>query len=271
MRADLHSHTIYSDGTLSPKDLLERAKANGVDVIAVTDHDTFMGSMEAYKIAKNIGIKAIYGMELSTKSNGESIHILCYFSKPNEDNELFKKMEHQRLMRKLRTYEIAKLLKQHFGFDLNTDFINEKHSITRGTIGEEIVKQGFAKDKKEVFQRMIGDNCPAYLASTKMTTEEGIALIKKNGGLCVLAHPCLYKKNNVEDLIKLGVDGIEAVYPGKENQETKYRDLAKKYNILVTGGSDFHAINDFKHADVGTSVIKDQDLRKFLRVLENEH
>ena len=90
----------------------------------------------------------------------------------------------------------------------------------------EIVKQGFAKDKKEVFQRMIGDNCPAYLASTKMTTEEGIALIKKNGGLCVLAHPCLYKKNNVEDLIKLGVDGIEAVYPGKENQETKYRDLA---------------------------------------------
>lgn len=271
MRADLHSHTIYSDGELSVEELIKRAKARGVDVLAITDHDTFTGSKIGYEIGPSYGVKVIYGMELSTDRNDESIHILCYFSKPNDENKLFQIIEAQRLHRKDRAYEIVKLLKQHFGFDLDTKFIEERHSITRGTIGNEIVKQGFAVDKKEVFTKMIGDGCPAYIPSTKIYTKDGIKLIKDNGGLAVLAHPCLYKKNDIEDLIKLGVDGIEAVYPNNENREQKYRDLAKKYHLIITGGSDFHMDLDYKHADVGTCYIKDQDLRKFLRVLENEH
>lgn len=271
MRADLHSHTIYSDGELSVEDLLLRAKSRGLDILAITDHDTFIGSKIGYNIASNYGIRVIYGMELSTERNDESIHILCYFSKPNDNNELFKIIENQRILRKQRAKEIAKLLKIHFGFDLDTSFVDTRHSVTRGTIGNEIVRQGFASDKKEVFTKMIGDGCPCFIPSTKLTTEEGIKLIKENGGLAVLAHPCLYKKNDVEDLIKLGVDGIEAVYPSIEEKEQKYRDLAKKYNLIITGGSDFHMEHDYKHADVGTCYIKDQDLRKFLRVLEDEH
>ena len=271
MRADLHSHTLYSDGELKPQELLERAKKNGIDILAVTDHDTFKGSEEAYEIAPNIGMRAIYGMELSTKSNGESIHVLCYFSRPNQNNGLYKIMENQRLVRKNRAYKIANLLHEYFGFQLDTSFIENRHSITRGTIANEIVNQGYATSKKDVFKKMIGDDCPCYLPSTELSFEDGVKLIKENGGMCVLAHPCLYKKNNIEDLIKVGIDGIEAVYPDKGNVESKYRDLAKKYNIIVTGGSDFHKDNDYKHADVGTCYIKDQDLRKFLRVLENEH
>ena len=271
MRADLHSHTIYSDGVLTPLELIERAKNNNIDVLAITDHDGFMGSKIGYELANELGIKVIYGMELSTESNNESIHILCYFSKPNDDNELFKLMETQRLNRKKRAYEIVKLLKMHFGICLDTKFIEDKYSVTRGTIADEIVKQGFALNKKEVFTKMIGDDCPCFLPSTKLSTRDGIKLIKENGGLCILAHPCLYKKNNIEDLIKLGVDGLECVYPRIENKEQKFRDLATKYNILVTGGSDFHQPHDYNHGDVGDSFIKDLDLRKFLRVLENEH
>ena len=271
MRADLHSHTTYSDGELSVEDLLLRAKSRGLDILAITDHDTFVGSKIGYNIAAQYGLKVIYGMELSTESNNESIHILCYFSKPNDENELFKIIENQRIARKQRAKDIAKLLKAHFGFDLDTRFVDERHSITRGTIANEIVKQGFASDKKEVFTKMIGDGCPCFIPSTKLSTSDGIKLIKENGGLCVLAHPCLYKKNDVEDLIKLGVDGIEVEYPGALEKTQKYRDLAKKYNLIVTGGSDFHMEYDYKHADVGTCYIKDQELRKFLRVLENEH
>ena len=271
MRADLHSHTLYSDGALSVEDLIQRAKSKGLDIIAITDHDTLVGSKYACEVAEDYDMTAIYGMELSTERNNESIHILCYFSKPNLGEGLFTKLEKQRLDRKTRALEVAKLLKIHFNLDLDTKFIEEKHSITRGTIANEIIRQGLAKDKKEVFSKMIGDDCPAFIPSTKLTTEEGIKLIKENNGLCVLAHPCLYKKNDIEDLIKLGVDGIEVVYPSVENREQKYRDLAKKYNLIVTGGSDFHSINDYKHGDVGDCYIKDEDLRKFLRVLENEH
>ena len=271
MRADLHSHTIYSDGTFTIPEIIKRAVDRDLDILAITDHDTFDGAKIAYEMGPKMGLRVIYGMELSTERNGESIHVLCYFSKPQENNVLIKALEEQRRNRKIRAYKMVELLKEHFNIDLDTKFIEERESITRGTIGDELLKQGFVENKKEAFTKMIGSGCPAYIPSTKLSTEDGIKLIKEAGGLCVLAHPCLYKKNNIEELIKLGVEGIEAVYPNNENNETKYRDLARKYNLLVTGGSDFHTDNDYKHANVGTSFIKDNDLRKFLRILENEH
>ena len=272
MRADLHSHTIYSDGSFTIPQIINRAKERGMDILAITDHDTFNGAKIAYEMGPKMGLKVIYGMELSTERNGESIHILCYFSKVQDDNNiLVSALENQRKNRKARAYEMGKLLKEHFNIDLDMSFVEERESITRGTIGDELFKQGFVARKKEAFTKMIGGGCPAYIPSTKLSTEEGIKLIKEAGGLCVLAHPCLYKKNDIEELIKLGVEGIEAVYPNNENSETKYRDLARKYNLLVTGGSDFHMDNDYKHGNVGTSYIKDEDLRMFLRVLENEH
>ncbi len=271
MRADLHSHTIYSDGSFTVENLIKRAIERGMDILAITDHDTFNGAKIGFELGPKMGLKVIYGMELSTNRNDESIHILCYFSKPQENNILIETLENQRKNRKTRAHQICDLLKEHFNIELNRSFIEKRESLTRGTIGDELLKQGFVETKKEAFSKMIGSKCPAYVPSTKISTEEGIKLIKEVGGLCVLAHPCLYNKNDIEELIKLGVDGIEAVYPNNEDKEAKYRDLAKKYNILVTGGSDFHMDSDYRHGNVGTSYIKDEDLRRFLRVLENEH
>lgn len=271
MRADLHSHTIYSDGVYSVRELLEEAKKAKLDVIAITDHDCFDGAIEAYELQEEFKIKVVFGMELSTYTNGESIHVLAYYSKPLKDGYLFDYLRDQRLNRKRRAYDILALLKKHFNIILDPSFIDNIHSVTRGTIASEIIRQGYAYDKKYIFNVILGDNCPCNIPSTKLSTEEGIKLILESGGFPCLAHPCLYKKNDIEDLIKMGVKGIEAVYPRKENRETKFRDLARKYNLLITGGSDFHAPFDLGHGNVGESFIKDLDLRKFLKVLEDEY
>ncbi len=271
MRADLHSHTKYSDGVCTVREVIELAKNKNVDVLAITDHDCFDGALEAYNLQDEYEIKIVFGMELSTYSNDESIHVLAYYNKPLNSGELFDRLNAQRINRKKRAYEIMGLLKEYFNIDLDTKFIEEKHSVTRGTIANEIIKQGFLKDKEYIFRNILGDSCPCYIPSTKLSTEEGIKLILESGGIPVLAHPCLYKKNKIEDLVKLGIRGIEAVYPRKENRETKFRDIARKYNLLITGGSDFHMPNDFSHGNVGDSVIKDLDVRKFLKVLDNEY
>lgn len=271
MRADLHSHTKYSDGTCTVKEVMQMAKEHNVNILAITDHDCFDGAKEACELQEEFGLRIIYGMELSTYSNDESIHVLAYYNKPLSGGVLFDLLNNQRLNRKKRAYDILGLLKKHFDIELDSKFIDEKHSVTRGTIANEIIKQGYKYDKETIFKKILGDSCPCFIPSTKMSTEEGIKLILESGGIPVLAHPCLYKKNNIEDLIKLGIKGIEAVYPRKENRETKFRDIARKYNLVVTAGSDFHSLNDYSHGNVGDSVIKDLDVRKFLKVLENEY
>lgn len=269
MKADLHSHTIYSDGALSVDELLDRAIQNKVDILAITDHDCVDGSKEAFYTKKNI--KVIYGVELSTDRNNESVHVLGYFKQPLEEGSLLKNLEAQRKNRNKRAYKMLELLEEHFRIKLNPDFIEKVSSVTRGTIADEIIKQGYNYSKKDIFQYMLGDGCKAYIPSTKMSTEYGIKLIHENGGIAVLAHPCLLKKNNVYDIIKLGIDGLEGRYPSKFNKESDYRIFTKNNNLLFTAGSDFHKINDFGHGDCGDCTIDGKDLERFLEVLNNEH
>ncbi len=265
MRADLHSHTTFSDGLLTVDELLDRAIKNKVDVLAITDHDCVDGSELAYVTKKDI--KIIYGVELSTDRNNESVHILGYFKQPLIEGSLYENMKKQRENRIKRAFKILELLKEHFRIELNPDFIYQLNSITRGTIANEIIKQGYNYTKKHIFEYILGDGCKAYIPSTKMTTEYGIKLIHESGGIAVVAHPCLYKKNNVYDIIKLGIDGIEGRYPSKYNDESMYRRFTKNNNLLFTAGSDFHYPNDLGHGEVGQCTIDGKDLEKFLEVL----
>ena len=270
MRGDLHSHTIYSDGVLTVEELISRAKIKGLSVFSITDHDCFDGAIIAQKYNTK-DFRIVYGVEVSTKSNSESIHILAYFFKPITDGILYDYLLKQKENRKDRAYKMISLLEEHFGFVLDDSFIKKTNSITRANIAREIVKQGYAKDIGEVFSKMIGPNNPCYLHSTHLQTKDAIEMIKASNGMPVLAHPCLYNKNDIEELIKLGVRGIEAVYPNGRDKETKYRDLAKKYNLLITGGSDFHRLNDTKHGDVADATIQGKELETFLKVLDNEY
>ncbi len=266
MKADLHSHTNYSDGKYSPNELLDYAINNNLDIISVTDHDTFSGVKEAVTLNKQI--RVILGIELSTYLNDESVHILGYFKNLDNVEKLEPILDNLINKRKSRAVEMLDKLEELFNIKLDRSFIKDVQSVTRGTIAKEIIKQGYPYSNKEIFTKMIGDDCPAYIPSTKMDTKYGIKLIKEAGGLAVLAHPMLLKKNNPEEIISFGVDGIEAIYPNQQDKENIYRKLAKDNGIFITGGTDFHYFNDGRHGNIGQTYLSGKDLEVFLEKLD---
>lgn len=267
MRGDFHIHSNYSDGVFTIEQLLELAKEKDLDYIAITDHDVISGALHAYNIQSTV--KVIVGLELSTTLQNESVHILGYYTDLSKIHMIEDYLETQRKNRLERAKKIKELLLQHFNIDLDIGFMKKIDSITRGTIANEIIKQGYPYTKELIFDEMIGKGCPAYLPSTKMTTEFGIHLIKETNGLAVLAHPVLLKKAKIEDIIEMGIDGIEAIY--KENQngdEDRFVKLAQDNNLCITAGSDFHSFNDHKHGDIGEVFLEGEYLEIFLNKLE---
>jgi len=265
MRADLHTHTNHSDGKYSVEALLDLAIKNNLDIISITDHDTFDGVKEALKLKRDIRI--VIGVEFSTTRNDENIHILSYFKDLDGITDLELILEKQIFNRNKRAYMVLDKLKEHFNIDLNPGFIKEVKGVTRGTIAREIKKQGYDYSNRIIFKYMIGEGCPAYIPSSKISAEDGIQAVKAAGGLAVLAHPMFLEKNDVEDIIKLGIDGIEARYPHKFDQEDKYRKIAKENHLFVTAGSDFHDFDDGRHGNIGSVYLQGKDLDVFLEVL----
>lgn len=263
-RADLHGHTVNSDGELTVLEVIAIAKEKGLTHYAITDHDCLIGADFAYDLGKDIGIDIIYGIELSTHNLGEAVHILGYFKdKLSEESSLRALLKRLVEERKQRAYKMFDLLKEHFGFELDKSIIEEKNSITRGTMSK-MIEEKYGISKHEIFKNIIGEGCPCYIQSTHLDTIDGIRIIHENGGIAVLAHPCLLNKNDPIDIVKMGVDGIEAIYPKAFNTESKYRHIARKYNLVVTAGSDFHAFKDTKHGEIASCVIKGREVEKFI-------
>lgn len=268
MKADLHMHTTFSDGVYTVPEVIEMALDKKLDYIAITDHDTFTDTTEFRNM-----INLVYGIEVSTYHNGESIHVLGYFKRipPKDFLDRLEEFKKRRLNRALKMLD---LLEEHFDIKLDRSFVYQANSITRGTIGREILKQTNNKySKSYIFSHLIGHGCKAYLPSLKISTEEGISLIHEAGGLAVLAHPMLYKEENMMDVIKMGFDGVEAIYPNFHGDIEKFRNLASKYHIrFITGGSDFHNLigpdDGSNHGNIGDSYISGNDLIKFLGELD---
>jgi len=266
MRGDFHIHTTYSDGSYTVDEILKMAK--DLDVISITDHDVLSGVLEAKKIEDKLDIKIIVGVELSTKYKNESVHILGFFNNLTEITKFEGYLKKQRKKRLERAFKINDKLRELYNIDLNMDFVERHPSITRGTIANEIISQGFPYNRKHIFDKMLGDDSPAYLPSTKMSTQYGIKLIQECHGLAVLAHPVLLKKVKVEEIIEMGIDGIEAIYPANTNADTsRLMRLAKANKIFITGGSDFHSKDDNKHGNIGDIYLEGNHLDIFLKKL----
>lgn len=265
MKADLHIHTTYSDGVFSVKEVVKFAEKEGLTHISITDHDTLSGTLEALTMKTSLTI--IPGIELSTYHQDESIHILGYFPKHANFSLLQNFLAEQQKKRYTRALQILERL-ANLGITLDINKISNVDSITRGTIAEMIIESGYNYTKQEIFDKFLGNHAPAYIPSTKFPTQEGINLLKSCGAIPVLAHPVNIKKTPIEEFIKMGVMGIEAIYPiNKQEQTQEYIKLADKYNLIITAGSDFHQYNDYKHGDIGKTVLKRRRLEKFLKVL----
>lgn len=274
-KADLHLHTEASDGILTPSELVREAKAKELQIISITDHDTIAGVEEAIRYGNKIGVKVIPGIELSTMHNGESIHILGYFKGINYKDKNFRRtLEDMTDFRISRGQKIVNNLEKYFGIRLNYENIlkEAKGVIARPHIAKAIVDSGYNYDWEYIFHNIIGEDSPAYVPKKNLTIQEGIDLLKSVNALAVLAHPIVYKKNPIEELVRYDFDGIEAIYHMNTEEVTnKFIQIAKSHGKIITAGSDFHGIDkkDNSHGSVGCVYLSDNDLNIFLEHITN--
>ncbi|RDY33160.1 PHP domain-containing protein [Lachnotalea glycerini] len=248
---DLHVHSNASDGTYSPTQLVDYASKKHLSAFALTDHDTVAGVNEAIHAATQYNIKVIPGVELSTDYNNQDVHILGLFIDYTNDSFL-SKLKDLNAIRAKRNDQMCYLLQKE-GFDISIKKMYEKFGdtvITRAHFARYLLDHGYLSSMKEAFDSYLDVGCSCYVPKYKCSPFEAIDIILKANGVPVLAHPLLYRFNNkqLEELVHLlknsGLMGIEAIYSLNENQdEANMLALARKYNLKVTGGSDFHGKN----------------------------
>jgi predicted metal-dependent phosphoesterase TrpH len=249
---DLHSHTDRSDGTMAPAELMAEAVRVGLKALAITDHDTFEGHDAAAPCAKEAGIELICGIEVSTRYQGSTVHLLGYFPvKPpaEEFRQWLDLLQERRRDRNIRL--IAKL--RSLGIDIS---LNEVERIGRSLTGRPhfarvLVEKGYASDIQDAFDQYLDESARGFVQREEAPIDEAIERIVKSGGIASLAHPVRVAKNNwaklaawVEDLASLGMRAIE-VYHSDHSPENVayYASLAERFNLAATGGSDFHGAN----------------------------
>jgi len=241
--ADLHLHTVYSDGTYTPEELVAKSVKAKLAAIAITDHDTVGAIGPAMKLAKEVDLEILPGIELSAEYEGQEIHILGYLI-DYKSKALKEKLAKLREIRVERIHKIVAKLKE-------MDVILPPEAVFalsgNGTVGRlhvarAMVKEGLIGCTYEAFQKYIGDKCPAYVLGFKLSPKEAVKVIKDAGGVPVLAHPYIIKDDNLLiELINSGIMGLEVYYPEhSQSMVNFYLELAKKYNLVLTGGSDCH-------------------------------
>jgi predicted metal-dependent phosphoesterase TrpH len=243
MFADLHLHTNFSDGTFSPEELVAHAQSAGFNTIALTDHDTVEGCVRTAIACEQANIEFIAGTELTAEQNGQEIHILGYMLDIN-NARLLTEMAKFQTVRQNRIREIVSRLNQ-LEIPLEADAVfalANCRSPGRPHVARALVKVGHCANLDEAFERFLKRNRPAWVPKFKISAKDAIQLIHDSGGVAVMAHPGL---NRVDDLIptmvRAGLDGIECFHT-KHSPSTaeRYLALAKRLELLVTGGSDCH-------------------------------
>lgn len=241
--SDLHIHTNYSDGTMTPEEVVDEAIRLGVSTIAITDHDTIDGVTIACRYGQGKNLHIISGIEFSSYLSPSEVHILGYFIDVHNDG-LQKVIKQSREDRINRIFAMVEKLRR-LRVDIDPQEILTlagKGSPGRMHVAETLWKHGYCHTIIESFSKYIGDNKPAYVPKKTLTPQQAIELIRDAGGVSVLAHPGLTQRDNaIDDLVKYGLQGIEVYYPSHTPQTVeKYLKIAKKYNLAATGGSDFH-------------------------------
>jgi hypothetical protein len=245
---DLHTHTIASDGTLAPRDLVRRAAERGVKVLAITDHDSTDGLAEALEEARgHPGLTIVPGLEINCDVEGgrgaSEVHVLGYLL-DYEEAWFQDFLRAQRAERAARVHRIAaRLAELGLPIDPAEVFaIVKEGSPGRPHVARVMVKRGYVKSVREAFDRYLHTGGPAHVPRKKLTPAEAVAIIRKARGVPVLAHPGLGVPDAlVEELVGAGLLGIETFYPEHTPAQVRhYLDLCKAHDLVPTGGSDFH-------------------------------
>lgn len=244
MKYDLHVHTDYSDGVLTPKEVVDLAIKRNLDGIAITDHDSIKGVKKSIAYASNFeDFNVIPGIEFSCIYRDEEVHILGYFI-DIENKYLLEATKEFRISRKERAKKIIENLKN---MNMNIEFEDvfkegDREFIGRADIARELVKKSYVKTTQEAFSKYLNRGKPAYAKRFHLGVEKTIKLIKEANGISVLAHPGLLKDHSIVDYcIEKGIEGIECIHSKHSKSDTeKFKKIAENNNLIITGGSDFH-------------------------------
>lgn len=272
---DLHTHTTYSDGELTPDELIKEAIKKDIKILAITDHDTIE---ELNKITyKSDKINIIKGIELSAKVDFGTMHILGLdIDKDNKD--LNKKLIELKDNSINSVLSVIEQLKKHyniyFTYEEIKELVNYNHNLGRPDIARLLIRKGYVSSVKEAFDKYLIDAYNKSKATKKgISYQECIELILKSNGIPVLAHPKTLKLSDKEllyllkDMINCGLMGIE-VYHSSHNKEDieKYLKLANELNLLISGGSDYHGINTKPDIELGCGKIKELSILSKIKI-----
>ncbi len=242
--ADLHLHTNLSDGSLSPFELVKLSKRRGLRCISVTDHDTLASYAATKPFADELGIEIIPGIEVSAVWQGRDVHILGYFCDPTNlaINMELEESAKQRVSRAKAILKKLSTLGVNISFEKVVGYCKGK-VIGRPHIAMALVDEEYVANFSDAFNKYLGDGAPAFVEKRGLNPQQTIRLIENAGGIAVLAHP--YKSNIdslIPDLVEAGLQGIEVYSPAQKGSAgRRYREIAERYGLVGTGGSDFHS------------------------------
>jgi hypothetical protein len=242
--ADLHTHTYHSDGTRSPKEVVDVARAHGIDILAISDHDNLAAYFEIKGYADEQRVTLIPAIELSCESGGVDVHVLAYAFNPH-DERIDARLRQFRETRQRRGMAIVQRLRS-LGIDISAQRVDELAAggaMGRPHVARALVEAGHVANVSEAFDKFLGTGKLAYVEKERFSIEEAVTLIHSAGGVTSVAHPSLYPKHEtlVPQLLDRGVDAIEVVHPDVNKPDRqRYTNLVRFRGKFTTGGSDDH-------------------------------
>jgi predicted metal-dependent phosphoesterase TrpH len=244
---ELHCHTTCSDGTLTPQGLVAAARQAGVKALAITDHDTCAGWEEAIAAAGPDlnDLEIVPGVELSTLHHGQSLHVLGFYPDRNHlDTHLTKQVAARRRRAQKMVDHLANL-----GYIVTVPELAGGGAPGRPHIARALMEAGYVRSPQAAFDRLLGDDKPAYVPYEALEATAGVALLRSCGAVPVWAHPYLFRGGTVEDtlpsLIAAGLMGLEVYHPSHSpRQRDRLLDWCDHYDLIATGGSDYHGPNN---------------------------
>jgi predicted metal-dependent phosphoesterase TrpH len=277
---DLHTHTTASDGTHTPQQLVSRAAKLAVKVIAITDHDSTAGVAEAQAAGARLGVEVIAGVEINTDVPGAEVHILGYFVDPGhaELNDELARIREGRVGRARKMAETLTAMGAPVRFERILEIAGEG-SVGRPHVAQALLEAGHVTSFGDAFAKYIGRDSPAYVERMKFTPMEACRLIRRAGGVPVLAHPVYFDKYGkiksgfvletiLIETIAAGLLGIEVYYPNYDAITVEYLlAIARRHSLLVTGGTDFHGMRS-NEPDLGGVYVPRKVIRNLREARE---
>jgi hypothetical protein len=272
-RADLHVHSNASDGRYSPAEIVRMAANAGLTVMALTDHDTVDGLIPALAAAAEFPtLTVIPGVELSTDTDSGEVHVLGYFIDYN-DRDFKTSLDKMRNSRENRAEKMVGKLNE-LGCAVELERVKEiagSGALGRAHVAQALLEKGYIASFKEAFSKYIGHDCPAYVGREKLTPGEAVKLVLKANGLPVMAHPftSTHPEIVIRDLKEVGLVGMEVYYAGYFPGEIEILlNLAQKYSLVPTGGTDYHGIDANSEINIGGTEVPMQYVEKLIALAE---